>query len=593
MNKVNYTVDVLLGTSEHKTETIIINNNKDNKTSYAEYTDNREKAVLHNDGFSKGASITTEQNSISLTFDYMLQNNSTVHNIGKANYIPVWNFESLNNTVFETKFGENNVMALDLEDQNIVVATFVRYGSWVGIHQTYSKYEYHGSNDKYYDFIDGTLYISETNPKAYGPITITKTQFDNIGTEPITDWSYLNNFQYIPKSSIQELNYNSLTFVLAARYFPLYENGTVVIKHGDTFEGISVQSVDHLRGFIYISQDDLPVAIEEIDGFYILYGATACVLTNVESIKTNISNGKSDDDYSFIGIDNEVLDNLIVASSLEVNLHKSTVSDVQQISILPSELNIFLEPSQSLNIDSENTASRVYFNCKRGRLISLDAPHDERTLLTNIPGISTTVTLPSYWDGNAVALYGKFGNEYVLMTSNCNPNTIPYDASLVKTVQFNIVPSSNGYDLITSEWYIPSTVVVEKEISVGNYIALQVDVDYYLQYPDKIIIKDNQSNLNLTHRITFDSAVQYIPESVNTLLNTIKYKAYDNIWTIYDSQNSGLQGLYFMAANEVLISIGYSDESGSDIFNSQQITVHINTTQNFLEQSLIGFKGTI
>lgn len=598
--KVQYSQSVITRSHANDREAVIINKPKSTKQKYTTIKSNIEDAECSNFGFVNQASYDVVANSIEMDFDSAIFNDGLIHNISGGLYSVADNLITPPAEWGLNRFGAGSFLTSPVYSENLNVVMFSRHNKNISIYKKYEKFVY-GTNQLHdYDVNEDILYTSESNPTSYGPIEYTLADYvlANGGFPSLSDWAYLNNFQYVPKVE------NTNVVSLYAKYFPLYRYGAIVAKIGMTYSQIPNGSVtvNTLTGIIIVDIESSGFQIEDVDGFYIVFGAIPCVISDAVVISKNLLDVDKTSDFTYLTIDNAIYTDAITGSAKSILMKKSTEPTEVEISVYANSRHSYIEVPTDISF-ADSTQSIVYIKSESDKVLDVKpnmAINSLRDFDTgNTASGLISVQLEPHWfeeltdtdwqtvmgaESSGVALFGKFGDKYILMSSDQYKGvTVPLPST---THSYNIVPSVDGYTTILNAWYDPTTLVL-----TSNATSLIEGTDYSLVYPDTIIFNDSSLFKDEDILIEYDVAVEpfIYNTDVDTVTKIIAFNQYKDIWSIYDSQ---LTGLYYMAAYNANILIGRINTDGSrTATSSQTINAKINTTADYIKQLFTGLKG--
>lgn len=597
--KVQYSPSIITRSYTNEREAVIINKPKSTKQKYSTIRSNIEDPECSNFGFINEASYDVVSNSIAMDFNSAIFNDGLIHNISGGLYASADSLLTPPSSWGLNRFGPGSFLSTAVYSDNLNVVMFSRHNKNVSIHKEYKKFVYASNQLHNYDVYDGILYTSDSKPTSHGPIEYTKANYDTAysGSPNLSDWSYLNNFQYVPK--IENTNIISLY----AKYFPLYRFGAVVAKIGMTYSKIPNGSItiNALTGIIILNIESSGFDIEDIDGFYIVFGALPCVISDAVPISKNLLDVDMISDATYLTIDNVIYTDAVVGSTKSILMKKGTTVTQSPISIYANSKDAYIELNQDISF-SDSAQSIIYVRSELDKTINVQPNMNFGTLSPFSTGNAASglisVQLEPHWaeeltdtdwqtimgtDTSGVALFGKFGDRHVLMSSDQHEGvTVPSPST---THSYNMVPE-DGYTLILNAWYDPSTLTL-----TSNSVALVEGTDYSLVHPNTIIFNDSSLFKDENILIEYDVAVEpfIYNTDIDTVTKIVAYNQYKDIWSIYDSQ---LTGLYYMAAHNVDISIGKVNTDGSrTVISSQTINAKINTTANYIKQLFTGLEG--
>lgn len=598
--KVQYSQGIITRNYNNEREALIINKPKSTKQKYSTIKSNIENPECSNFGFINDASYDVVTDSIAMNFNSAIFNDGLIHNISGGLYSVADNLITPPSNWGLNRFGPGSFLTSSVYSDNLNVVMFSRHNKQISIYKKYEKFVY-GANQLYdYDVHEGILYTSDSKPTSYGPIEYTQTDYDiaHSGFPSLSDWSYLNNFQYVPKTD------NTNIVSLYAKYFPLYRYGAIVAKIGMTYSQIPNASitVNALTGIIIIDVESSGFNIEDIDGFYMVFGALPCVISDAVTISKNLLDVDRISDATYLTIDNVIYTDAIVGSTKSILMKKGTTVTQSPISIYANSKDTYIELNEDISF-SDSSQSIIYVRSELDKTINVQPNMNTGTLRPFSTGNAASglisVQLEPHWaeeltdadwqtimgtDTSGVALFGKFGDRYILMSSDQYKGVTAPSAST--THSYNMVPETDGYTSILNAWYDPSTLVL-----TSGVVALVEGTDYSLVYPNTIIFNDSSLFKDEDILIEYDVAVEpfIYNTNINTVTKTVAYNQYKDIWSIYDSQ---LTGLYYMAAHNADIFIGKVNTDGSrTVISSQTINAKINTTANYIKQLFTGLEG--
>lgn len=602
--KIQYSQSVITRGYDQDNEKLVISKPESLKTAYKTLEVNIEDPACTEYGFILEASSSIEANAIELTFNRAIFNDSLVQNVSGGLYQKDYTLDEPRSEWGENRFGTGQLLSMPIINDSLKVILFKHNGSLISIEREYSLFSYNQDQQFFYDIDTDILYINSSKPISYGPIQYDLDHYDDVEASYITAmglleaWEYLNNFQYVVKQS------NSEFITLYAKYFPLYSSGAIVVKTGmDYFQLPSnAITVNSISGLIVIDTSLMGYDIEDVDGFYIVYGAVPAVISNPESLSKNLLDIQRKAYATYLTIDTNIYSNVVLSSPSTILMKKGTEYTRSTIEIEKNDLNTYVEISSDLTFENFNR-STYYVSPEDG------------AILTVMPNVSTlglrefdtgnaasgliTVQLEDHWraedtetewqtimngETSAVALFGKFGDVYKLMSSDQYKNGD--DRSAVTTYDITWTPNIDGYVLTFNHWYDPTTLSI-----TNNADPLVEGVDYELSYPDTIIFLDTSILKDEPVHITFDVAVDAYIYDVNIDVpnSTVAFQQYKDIWTIYGSE---LESLHYLAAYSANVYVGkINTDLSKTVTASQTITAKVNTTANYIKQLFTGLKG--
>lgn len=598
--KIQYNQTVISRSYDNAPEGIIINKPKSTKQGYSILHDNKANALSAEYGFIGDVDYETDNNNMALSFDRAIFNDGLIANISGGLYQAITTSATPPPGWGLNRFGAGNFLSSEVDSETIRVLMFGRNEKQIFVYKEYLPFKYGEDNLDFYDTNSGTLYISDSNPKAYGGDIWTILDYDAIYSSllPTIDWAPLNNFQYVKKEN------NNTTVSLYSKYFPIYKNGAIAAKIGVGYVRIPNTSVtvDALTGIIIVDTSTSGYNIEDIDGFYIIYGAVPCIVSDFNVLSKNMLDVEKLQYATYLTVDNAIYTNAIVNSNKNIIMKRDVVATSASLDIETNNKNIYLEADKDISF-SNQYGQTTYLKSESSFSVGIKHNEGIHPLRQITSSHSTsgliTVQLESHWkeeltdanwlavmgtDTSGIALFGKFNDTYKLMSSDQYKSvTTP---SLATTHSVSTVPQDDGYTLILNAWYDPSSLVIE-----SNSIPLVLNVDYELVYPDTIVFSHDSLYKDEQIDIQYDVAVEpYIYSSdIDTMAKTVAYNQYKDIWTIYGSE---LSELYYIAAYTGNVYVGKITADGSKtLVPSQTTTVKVNTTSNYIKQLLTGRKG--
>lgn len=598
--KVQYSQGIITRNYNNEREALIINKPKSTKQKYSTIKSNIENPECSNFGFINDASYDVVTDSIAMNFNSAIFNDGLIHNISGGLYASAESLLTPPSSWGLNRFGSGSFLSVDVYSDNLNVVMFSRHNKQISVYRKYDKFEYAANQDNFYDVHEGILYVSESTPLAYGGEIWPSSYYDTIYSSllPNIHWALLNNFQYVPKEN------DNTTVSLYSKYFPIYRNGIIAAKIGMGYVRIPNASVtvDTLTGIIIVDTLASGYDIENIDGFYIVFGAIPCIISDAVAISKNLLDVDMISDATYLTIDNTIYTDAIVGSAKSLLMKKGTAVTQSPISIYANNKDTYIELNEDISF-SNSAQSIIYVRSELDKTVNVQPNMNTSTLRPFSTGNAASglisVQLEPHWaeeltdadwqtimgtDTSGVALFGKFGDRYILMSSDQYKGVTAPSAST--THSYNMVPETDGYTLILNAWYDPSTLVL-----TSGVVALVEGTDYSLVYPNTIIFNDSSLFKDEDILIEYDVAVEpfIYNTNINTVTKTVAYNQYKDIWSIYDSQ---LTGLYYMAAHNADISIGKVNTDGSrTVISSQTINAKINTTANYIKQLFTGLEG--
>jgi hypothetical protein len=598
--KVQYSQNVIVRSHHNSSEAIIINKPKSTKQKYSTIKSNIENPECSNFGFINDASYDVVTDSIAMNFNSAIFNDGLIHNISGGLYASAENLLTPPPSWGLNRFGSGSFLGVDVYSDNLNVVMFSRHNKQISVYRKYDKFEYAANQDNFYDVHEGILYVSESTPLAYGGEIWPSSYYDTIYSSllPNIHWALLNNFQYVPKEN------DNTTVSLYSKYFPIYRNGIIAAKIGMGYVRIPNASVtvDTLTGIIIVDTLTSGYDIENIDGFYIVFGAIPCIISDAVAISKNLLDVDMISYATYLTIDNTIYTDAIVGSAKSLLMKKGTAVTQSPISIYANNKDTYIELNEDISF-SNSAQSIIYVRSELDKTVNVQPNMNTGTLRPFSTGNAASglisVQLEPHWaeeltdadwqtimgtDTSGVALFGKFGDRYILMSSDQYKGVTAPSAST--THSYNMVPETDGYTSILNAWYDPSTLVL-----TSGVVALVEGTDYSLVYPNTIIFNDSSLFKDEDILIEYDVAVEpfIYNTNINTVTKTVAYNQYKDIWSIYDSQ---LTGLYYMAAHNADIFIGKVNTDGSrTVISSQTINAKINTTANYIKQLFTGLEG--
>ncbi len=598
--KVQYSKNVIVRNYTNDSEAVIINKPQSAKQKYFTIKSNIENPECSNFGFINDASYDVVTDSIAMNFNSAIFNDGLIHNISGGLYASAESLLTPPSSWGLNRFGSGSFLSVDVYSDNLNVVMFSRHNKQISVYRKYDKFEYAANQDNFYDVHEGILYVSESTPLAYGGEIWPSSYYDTIYSSllPNIHWALLNNFQYVPKEN------DNTTVSLYSKYFPIYRNGIIAAKIGMGYVRIPNASVtvDTLTGIIIVDTLTSGYDIENIDGFYIVFGAIPCIISDAVAISKNLLDVDMISDATYLTIDNTIYTDAIVGSAKSLLMKKGTAVTQSPISIYANNKDTYIELNEDISF-SDSAQSIIYIRSELDKTVNVQPNMNTGTLRPFSTGNAASglisVQLEPHWaeeltdadwqtimgtDTSGVALFGKFGDRYILMSSDQYKGVTAPSAST--THSYNMVPETDGYTLILNAWYDPSTLVL-----TSGVVALVEGTDYSLVYPNTIIFNDSSLFKDEDILIEYDVAVEpfIYNTDINTVTKTVAYNQYKDIWSIYDSQ---LTGLYYMAAHNADIFIGKVNTDGSrTVISSQTINAKINTTANYIKQLFTGLEG--
>ena len=597
--KVQYNQDVIVRSHHNSSEAIIINKPKSTKQKYSTIKSNIENPECSNFGFINDASYDVVTDSIAMNFNSAIFNDGLIHNISGGLYASAESLLTPPSSWGLNRFGSGSFLGVDVYSDNLNVVMFSRHNKQISVYRKYDKFEYAANQDNFYDVHEGILYVSESTPLAYGGEIWPSSYYDTIYSSllPNIHWALLNNFQYVPKEN------DNTTVSLYSKYFPIYRNGIIAAKIGMGYVRIPNASVtvDTLTGIIIVDTLTSGYDIENIDGFYIVFGAIPCIISDAVAISKNLLDVDMISDATYLTIDNTIYTDAVVGSAKSILMKKGTTVTQSPISIYANNKNTYIELNEDISF-SDSAQSIIYVRSELDKTVNVQPNMNFGTVTAFSTGNAASglisVQLEQHWaeeltdtdwqtimgtDTSGVALFGKFGDRLIVMSSDQYEGvTVPSPST---THSYNMIPE-DGYTLILNAWYDPSTLTL-----TSDSVALVEGTDYSLVYPNTIIFNDSSLFKDEDILIEYDVAVEpfIYNTNINTVTKTVAYNQYKDIWSIYDSQ---LTGLYYMAAHNADISIGKVNTDGSrTVISSQTINAKINTTANYIKQLFTGLEG--
>lgn len=598
--KVQYSQNVIVRNYTNDSEAVIINKPQSTKQKYSTIKSNIENPKCSNFGFINDASYDVVTDSIAMNFNSAIFNDGLIHNISGGLYASAESLLTPPSSWGLNRFGSGSFLSVDVYSDNLNVVMFSRHNKQISVYRKYDKFEYAANQDNFYDVHEGILYVSESTPLAYGGEIWPSSYYDTIYSSllPNIHWALLNNFQYVPKEN------DNTTVSLYSKYFPIYRNGIIAAKIGMGYVRIPNASVtvDTLTGIIIVDTLTSGYDIENIDGFYIVFGAIPCIISDAVAISKNLLDVDMISDATYLTIDNTIYTDAVVGSAKSILMKKGTTVTQSPISIYANNKDTYIELNEDISF-SDSAQSIIYVRSELDKTVNVQPNMNTGTLSPFSTGNAASglisVQLEQHWmeeltntdwqtimgaDTSGVALFGKFGDRYILMSSDQHKGVTAPSAST--THSYNMVPETDGYTLILNAWYDPSTLAL-----TSDSVALVEGTDYSLVYPNTIIFNDSSLFKDEDILIEYDVAVEpfIYNTNINTVTKTVAYNQYKDIWSIYDSQ---LTGLYYMAAHNADISIGKVNTDGSrTVISSQTINAKINTTANYIKQLFTGLEG--
>ena len=598
--KVQYSQNVIVRNYTNDSEAVIINKPQSTKQKYSTIKSNIENPKCSNFGFINDASYDVVTDSIAMNFNSAIFNDGLIHNISGGLYASAESLLTPPSSWGLNRFGSGSFLSVDVYSDNLNVVMFSRHNKQISVYRKYDKFEYAANQDNFYDVHEGILYVSESTPLAYGGEIWPSSYYDTIYSSllPNIHWALLNNFQYVPKEN------DNTTVSLYSKYFPIYRNGIIAAKIGMGYVRIPNASVtvDTLTGIIIVDTLTSGYDIENIDGFYIVFGAIPCIISDAVAISKNLLDVDMISDATYLTIDNTIYTDAVVGSAKSLLMKKGTTVTQSPISIYANNKDTYIELNEDISF-SDSAQSIIYVRSELDKTVNVQPNMNTGTLSPFSTGNAASglisVQLEQHWmeeltntdwqtimgaDTSGVALFGKFGDRYILMSSDQHKGVTTPSAST--THSYNMVPETDGYTLILNAWYDPSTLAL-----TSDSVALVEGTDYSLVYPNTIIFNDSSLFKDEDILIEYDVAVEpfIYNTNINTVTKTVAYNQYKDIWSIYDSQ---LTGLYYMAAHNADISIGKVNTDGSrTVISSQTINAKINTTANYIKQLFTGLEG--
>ena len=597
--KVQYSQNVIVRNYTNDSEAVIINKPQSAKQKYFTIKSNIENPKCSNFGFINDASYDVVTDSIAMNFNSAIFNDGLIHNISGGLYASAESLLTPPSSWGLNRFGSGSFLSVDVYSDNLNVVMFSRHNKQISVYRKYDKFEYAANQDNFYDVHEGILYVSESTPLAYGGEIWPSSYYDTIYSSllPNIHWALLNNFQYVPKEN------DNTTVSLYSKYFPIYRNGIIAAKIGMGYVRIPNASVtvDTLTGIIIVDTLTSGYDIENIDGFYIVFGAIPCIISDAVAISKNLLDVDMISDATYLTIDNTIYTDAVVGSAKSLLMKKGTTVTQSPISIYANNKDTYIELNEDISF-SNSAQSIIYVRSELDKTVNVQPNMNFGTVTAFSTGNAASglisVQLEQHWaeeltdtdwqtimgtDTSGVALFGKFGDRLIVMSSDQYEGvTVPSPST---THSYNMIPE-DGYTLILNAWYDPSTLTL-----TSDSVALVEGTDYSLVYPNTIIFNDSSLFKDEDILIEYDVAVEpfIYNTNINTVTKTVAYNQYKDIWSIYDSQ---LTGLYYMAAHNADISIGKVNTDGSrTVISSQTINAKINTTANYIKQLFTGLEG--
>ena len=102
-------------------------------------------------------------------------------------------------------------------------------------------------------------------------------------------------------------------------------------------------TVDTLTGIIIVDTLTSGYDIENIDGFYIVFGAIPCIISDAVAISKNLLDVDMISDATYLTIDNTIYTDVIVGSAKSLLMKKGTTVTQSPISIYANNKDTYIE----------------------------------------------------------------------------------------------------------------------------------------------------------------------------------------------------------------------------------------------------------
>jgi hypothetical protein len=465
------------------------------------------------------------------------------------------------------------------------------------------------------------------------------TALTNLG---ITEEEFLDLSDYISLDSlrIRSWDIKNIKVTLKAKYFPIYPHVTVIADMENGLQQIGLDFLNDVspnRGIVSLNGSAVSKTMGECKGFYLFYGCVPSVYHNSEQFSIPVHELLSElDGITPIEINNREQEGQVAITEPMIAIARDIkYSSANTGLIIPEHYkNVFIEPSSPLiiNGDMYDQNTRMYFNNNGKINLEISAPDhlfdlvEKASLLSN-----NTIQVQSRIVGEAAALYGLFTNVdasrlslmsvHKLSDSTIDPETIkvaeavgyglgkysaggfslgeittyqstvtytnenPYDYSneYTRNISVRIVPEKDGYDFILPAWTIKTNIKVY-EMSEKHYETFS---GWKFIEPDIIMLDKDKIHPTRTYEIVYEAiASPYIP-NVNLLDNTINIISDKDPASAYPS----FKGLYLLSSKEIKIRIGYINSLGAKDYFSNEATVHLIITNDYLDQTITRLKS--
>jgi hypothetical protein len=440
---------------------------------------------------------------------------------------------------------------------------------------------------------------------------------------------------------IKSWNLQDTTVSLSAKYFPIFPHVTVLARMENGIQQIPLDYFNEVfvnRGVVSFSGSKVAKIMGDCLGFYMFYGCVPSVHHSPDDIVIPLHSVISEDrSILSYGISHQDKEGQLVISEPLVSIlrditHSSTLTEV---TVPQFYSNVFIEPTSHIQINGKTygPSNRMFVNNDGPIGLELSAPDHlfelvERTEIDTSSGNSIQINSPIV--GEAAAIYGLFKsgtmNRLSLMSiykvSNAIPpenvvvseavgfglgnfssggfglgsiqtyyssatytNANPYDYSTeyTRNLSVRVVPEIDGHDFILPAWTVKNNVSVF-EMSETHY---ETFTGWRFIEPDIITLDKDMVHPTRTYEIVFEAiASPYVP-NVNLETNSLNLIVDRDPGSSYQS----FGGLYLLGSKEIKLRIGYIDELGAKNYFSNEVTVHLTVTNNYLDQTISRLKS--
>ncbi len=465
---------------------------------------------------------------------------------------------------------------------------------------------------------------------------------DTLAELGLTQEEFLDIADYV---SIEDLKLRSwdietIKVTLKTKYFPIYPHVTVIADMEDGLQQIGLDffnNVSSNRGIVSLDGAALDKSLGDCKGFYLFYGCVPSVYHNSKPFEVPAHQLLSQvQSISTIGINDREQEGQVALSEPMLAVIRGINNTSVDTDLFVPEFykDVFLEPSSPIQINGRtyDQDNRMYFDNTGAIKLELSAPEHLFQLVEKTEVLSDdTVQIQSSIVGEAAALYGLFNYNgtkrlslmavHKLSDSTIDPDTIkvsealgygegkysaggfslgsiktyqstvtytnenPYDYSneYTKNMSVHIVPEKDGYDFILPAWTIKRNVKIF-EMADTHYETFS---GWKFTEPDIIMLDKDKVHPSRTYEIVYEAiASPYIP-NVNLETNVL------NVITDKDPASAypSFQDLYLLSSKEIKIRIGYINSLGAKDYFSNEATVHLIITNDYLDQTITRLKS--